>query len=362
MSARRRHVRGSQDGGGFGARVVRPARASLHPRVAGLGRARQSRRACETAAGDSRPRALAEGGNRRLRLRAPLQPRDGPLPPRGARTARPRRQRSGSPSGSLLHRREARCIMTVQATTAVGDPAARAGRPVLEADGLKKYFPVRRGLLQRTRAFVRAVDGVSFALAPGETLCLVGESGSGKSTVGRLVLRLIELTDGRVRLEGHDITRLGREEMRPWRKRMQIVFQDPYASLNPRLTAGRIVAEPLENYPNASGVSHMERVARLFERVGLRADSAGKYPFEFSGGQRQRLGLARALALNPALIVADEPVSALDVSVQAQVLNLMMDLQDDLKLAYLFISHDLGVVEHIGHRVAVMYLGRIVEL
>ena len=243
-----------------------------------------------------------------------------------------------------------------------GDATARIGPFVLEVDDLKKYFPVRRGLLQRTRAEIRAVDGVSFTLDPGETLCLVGESGSGKSTVGRLGLRLIEPTEGRVRLDGHDITRLSREEMRPWRKRMQIVFQDPYASLNPRLTAGRIVAEPLENFPVSVGSAPAGAVARLFERVGLRADMAKRYPFEFSGGQRQRLGLARALALNPSLIVADEPVSALDVSVQAQVLNLMMDLQEELKLAYLFISHDLGVVEHIGHRVAVMYLGRIVEL
>ena len=241
-------------------------------------------------------------------------------------------------------------------------PQPRVGRFVLEVDGLKKYFPVRRGLLRRTRAEIKAVDDVSFALEPGETLCLVGESGCGKSTAGRLVLRLIEPTEGSVRLDGHDITRLGREEMRPWRKRMQIVFQDPYSSLNPRLTAGRIVAEPLENFPDDLGSDRDERVAQLFERVGLRADSTSRYPFEFSGGQRQRLGLARALALNPALIVADEPVSALDVSVQAQVLNLMMDLQEDLKLAYLFISHDLGVVEHIGHRVAVMYLGRIVEI
>jgi oligopeptide/dipeptide ABC transporter ATP-binding protein len=236
------------------------------------------------------------------------------------------------------------------------------GTIALEVEGLKKYFPIRRGLLKRMRAEIRAVDGVSFTIKEGETLCLVGESGSGKSTVGRLVLRLIEPTAGSVRLDGHDITNLGREAMRPWRKRMQIVFQDPYASLNPRMTAGHIVAEPLENFPDRTNSNVMERVTRLFERVGLRADTVGKYPFEFSGGQRQRLGLARALALNPSLIVADEPVSALDVSVQAQVLNLMMDLQDDLKLAYLFISHDLGVVEHIGHRVAVMYLGRIVEL
>ena len=258
---------------------------------------------------------------------------------------------------------EAGGVMTAQSASPPGKGLpARVGRFVLEVDGLKKYFPVRRGLLRRTRAEIKAVDGVSFALEPGETLCLVGESGCGKSTVGRLVLRLIEPTEGSVRLDGHDITRLGREEMRPWRKRMQIVFQDPYASLNPRLTAGRIVAEPLENYPDASGSEREERVAQLFERVGLQGRIDRQYPFEFSGGQRQRLGLARALALNPALIVADEPVSALDVSVQAQVLNLMMDLQEELELAYLFISHDLGVVEHIGHRVAVMYLGRIVEI
>jgi oligopeptide/dipeptide ABC transporter ATP-binding protein len=248
------------------------------------------------------------------------------------------------------------------ALPARGGTEVRAGRFVLEVDGLKKYFPMRRGLLKRTRADVRAVDGVSFAIEPGETLCLVGESGSGKSTVGRLVLRLIEPTAGSVYLDGHDITRLDREAMRPWRKRMQIVFQDPYASLNPRMTAGRIVAEPLENFPDSGSSDNMGRVVQLFERVGLRADTVDRYPFEFSGGQRQRLGLARALALNPSLIIADEPVSALDVSVQAQALNLMMDLQDELKLAYLFISHDLGVVEHIGHRVAVMYLGRIVEI
>jgi oligopeptide/dipeptide ABC transporter ATP-binding protein len=252
--------------------------------------------------------------------------------------------------------------MSAQGTITDDHRGAFSVRFVLEVEGLKKYFPVRRGLLKRARTEIRAVDGISFTIKEGETLCLVGESGSGKSTVGRLALRLIEPTAGSVRLDGHDITYLGREAMRPWRKRMQIVFQDPYASLNPRMTAGRIVAEPLENFPDRASANVMERVAGLFERVGLRADTVDKYPFEFSGGQRQRLGLARALALNPSLIVADEPVSALDVSVQAQVLNLMMDLQDDLKLAYLFISHDLGVVEHIGHRVAVMYLGRIVEL
>ena len=252
--------------------------------------------------------------------------------------------------------------MNSEGTAAGNDPRSRVHHFSLEVEGLKKYFPVRRGFLKRTRAQIRAVDGVSFTIEPGETLCLVGESGSGKSTVGRLILRLIEPTAGSVRLDGYDITRLGREEMRPWRKRMQIVFQDPYASLNPRMTAGCIVAEPIENFPDPAGSNNRERVAQLFERVGLRADTVNRYPFEFSGGQRQRLGLARALALNPSLIIADEPVSALDVSVQAQVLNLMMDLQEDLKLAYLFISHDFGVVEHIGHRVAVMYLGRIVEI
>ena len=234
--------------------------------------------------------------------------------------------------------------------------------PVIEVSGLKKHFALQRGLLGRTVALVKAVDGVGFAIAPGETLCLVGESGCGKSTVGKLLLRLLEPTDGTIRLDGADITRLTAGEMRPHRRRMQMVFQDPYASLNPRLTAGRIVSEPLENYSEIAASERDDRVAILFEKVGLRTDAMRRYPFEFSGGQRQRLGIARALALNPALIVADEPVSALDVSVQAQVLNLMMDLQEELGLAYLFVSHDLGVVEHIGHRVAVMYLGRIVEI
>jgi oligopeptide/dipeptide ABC transporter ATP-binding protein len=234
--------------------------------------------------------------------------------------------------------------------------------PVMEVSDLKKHFALQRGLLGRTVALVKAVDGVSFAISPGETLCLVGESGCGKSTVGKLLLRLLEPTDGTIRLDGADITRLDAGEMRPHRRRMQMVFQDPYASLNPRLTAGRIVSEPLENYSEITAAAREERVAALFEKVGLRTDAMRRYPFEFSGGQRQRLGIARALALNPALIIADEPVSALDVSVQAQVLNLMMDLQEELGLAYLFVSHDLGVVEHIGHRVAVMYLGRIVEI
>jgi len=236
------------------------------------------------------------------------------------------------------------------------------GRPVVEVQDLSKYFPVRRGLLRRTVAEIKAVDGVSFALAAGETLCLVGESGCGKSTVGRLILRLIDPSAGTIRLDGEDITSLTRSAMRSRRRRMQIVFQDPYASLNPRMRAGQIVSEPLENFADTSAAERRDRVEQIFRRVGLRPDALKRFPFEFSGGQRQRLGLARALALNPSVIVADEPVSALDVSVQAQVLNLMMDLQEELNLAYLFISHDLGVVEHIAHRVAVMYLGRIVEI
>jgi len=234
--------------------------------------------------------------------------------------------------------------------------------PVLEVENLRKYFPVLRGLLRRAVAQVQAVDGVSFTIAAGETLCLVGESGCGKSTVGKLVLRFIEPTSGRIRLGGTDITALDTEAMRTHRRHVQMVFQDPYASLNPRLTAGTIVGEPLENYDSIGASEREARVAAVLERVGLRAEAMRKFPFEFSGGQRQRLGIARALAVNPSLIIADEPVSALDVSVQAQVLNLLMDLQDEFKLAYLFISHDLGVVEHIGHRIAVMYLGRIVEI
>jgi oligopeptide/dipeptide ABC transporter ATP-binding protein len=234
--------------------------------------------------------------------------------------------------------------------------------PILELENVKKHFPVEQGLLKRTVATIKAVDGVSFSISPGETLCLVGESGCGKSTVGRLALRLMQPTDGVVRLHGVDITHLSPGEMRDHRKRIQMVFQDPYASLNPRLTVGEIVGEPISNYENISSSDRSSRVAALLEKVGLRADAMRRYAFEFSGGQRQRLGIARALALNPSIIVADEPVSALDVSVQAQVLNLLMDLQEEFGLAYLFVSHDLGVVEHIGHRVAVMYLGQIVEI
>ena len=234
-------------------------------------------------------------------------------------------------------------------------------RSLLQVEGLKKYFPVRKGLLRRTVGQVYAVDDVSFAIGAGETLGLVGESGCGKTTVGRAVLRLIEPTAGTLRLDGCDITRLGRKDLRPWRQQMQIIFQDPFSSLNPRLRAGDIVAEPLKVHRVAERGARRERVAQLFDRVGLRAAQMDNYPHQFSGGQRQRIGVARALALNPKLIVADEPVSALDVSIQAQVINLLMDLQRDLKLSYLFISHNLAVVEHISHRIAVMYLGRIVE-
>ncbi len=233
---------------------------------------------------------------------------------------------------------------------------------VLRVRDLKKHFPVQSGLLRRQIGAVLAVDGVSFDIRRGETLGLVGESGSGKSTVGKTVLRLIDPTAGEIAVNGEDVTRAGAARMRGVRRQMQMVFQDPYASLNPRLSAKRIVAEPLENYSEVPRAEIDARVQALFQRVGLRPDQMAKYPHEFSGGQRQRLGVARALALEPGLIVADEPVSALDVSVQAQVLNLLMDLQDEMDLAYLFISHDLAVVEHISHRVAVMYLGKIVEL
>ncbi|WP_338122888.1 ABC transporter ATP-binding protein [Bradyrhizobium yuanmingense] len=234
--------------------------------------------------------------------------------------------------------------------------------PVLQITDLEKHFPMQRGLLRREVARVKAVDGVSFSISPGETLCLVGESGSGKSTVGKLILRLTQPSGGTIRLDGVDVTDLGEGALRKHRRRVQMVFQDPYGSLNPKLMAGTIVAEPIENFESFSAGEREARVAAILKKVGLGADAMRRYPFEFSGGQRQRLAIARALAVNPKLIVADEPVSALDVSVQAQVLNLLVDLQEELQLAYLFISHDLGVVEHIGHRIAVMYLGRIVEI
>ena len=239
--------------------------------------------------------------------------------------------------------------------------AANGSAPVLEVCGLKKHFPIRKGLLQSAAGTVFAVDGVSFSINKGETLALVGESGCGKSTVGRTVLRLIEPTAGSIKIGGSDITHLGKTELRPYRRQMQIIFQDPFSSLDPRMSAGDIVAEPLRVHGIARGRAVKQKVAELFERVGLRQGQMDNYPHQFSGGQRQRIGIARALALQPKLIVGDEPVSALDVSIQAQVLNLMMDLQREMGLAYLFISHNLAVIEHISHCIAVMYLGRIVE-
>jgi oligopeptide/dipeptide ABC transporter ATP-binding protein len=233
---------------------------------------------------------------------------------------------------------------------------------VLEVRGLKKHFPVRKGVLGRTAGYVYAVDGISFEIKPGETLGLVGESGCGKSTAGKSIAKLIDPTAGEVILEGERIDQLSRADIRPYRQRIQFVFQDPYSSLNPRLNAGDIVAEPLVNFAGGSAKAIREKVAALFPKVGLKPEQMQRFPHEFSGGQRQRIGIARALSVNPALIICDEPVSALDVSVQAQVINLLMDLQKEFGLSYLFIAHDLAVVEHISHRVAVMYLGRIVEI
>jgi peptide/nickel transport system ATP-binding protein len=247
------------------------------------------------------------------------------------------------------------------------EPLTATGAPLLEVEGLIKHFPIRRGLLRRVVGHVRAVDGVSFTMRRGETLGLVGESGCGKTTVGRCILRLIEPTAGRVLFydkpgKSVDLIALDEAALRRLRPRMQIVFQDPHASLNSRMTVGDIVGEPLVVNNVCRGEALYNRITELLEAVGLKANDMRRYPHAFSGGQRQRIGIARALALRPDLIVADEPVSALDVSVQAQILNLLADLREEFRLSYLFVAHDLSVVEHISDRVAVMYLGRIVEI
>jgi len=235
--------------------------------------------------------------------------------------------------------------------------------PLLQVKNLVKQFPIRGGLMQRVVDRVHAVDGVSFDLAPGETLGVVGESGCGKSTTGRCVLRLIEPTSGEVIFNGRNVTTAGKEELRALARDMQIIFQDPYASLNPRMTVGAIIGEALTIHKLApTREAYEARIVQLLEKVGLSADHMRRYPHEFSGGQRQRIGIARALAVAPKLVVCDEAVSALDVSIQAQVINLLEDLQEEFKLTYIFIAHDLSVVEHISDRVAVMYLGRIVEI
>jgi len=236
------------------------------------------------------------------------------------------------------------------------------GTPLLQVRDLKKYFPIKKGLLSRTVGHVKALDGISFDVRAGEVLGLVGESGCGKTTAGRCILQLLQPTSGSVQFEGQELVGLSRSQLRPLRRRMQIVFQDPYSSLNPRLTVGSMLREAVTTHGLASGDAVNRRVADLLSMVGLSPTHAARYPHEFSGGQRQRIGIARALAVEPRLIVADEPVSALDVSIQAQVVNLLRDLQRQLQLTYIFVAHDLSVVKHISDRVAVMYLGTIVEL
>src|SRR6202023_778649 len=316
-----------------------------------------------------RHRAIAGEPAAGLRLRAALPLRDRRMP--GGLTAP--RAAPAWPLGCVLARGPAqrRGGVTVQdserGNSPHPNPSPQAGKgiggdPLVAVHGLKKHFPIHKGLFSRVSGQVYAVDGVSFEIRRGETLGLVGESGCGKSTVGRTLLRLLEPTSGRIVVDGTDITDLDAAQMFPYREKMQMIYQDPYASLNPRMTAGDIVGEPLIIHRGTMREERKDRVAALFARVGLRPELMSSYPHEFSGGQRQRIGIARALALDPELIIGDEPVSALDVSIQAQIINLLMDLQDEYGLSYLFVAHDLAVVEHISHRVAVMYLGLIVEI
>lgn len=234
--------------------------------------------------------------------------------------------------------------------------------PLLVVQNLKKYFPINRGFLARTQHTLKAVDDLSFSIAHGETLGLVGESGCGKTTVGRTIIRLYEPTDGKIIIDGEDISSLSESQLLPYRRKMQMIFQDPYSSLNPRMTVTEIIREPLEIHKIAQGKEAQDRIDELLSMVGLNKEHANRFPHEFSGGQRQRIGIARALAVEPKFIICDEPISALDVSIQAQVINLLEELQERLGLAYLFITHDLSMVKHISNRIAVMYLGKLVEI
>ena len=252
--------------------------------------------------------------------------------------------------------------MTTLAALRTGAPSGSPAAPLLEVKDLAKHFPIRKGVFGRTVGQIRALDGVSFQVYPGETLALVGESGSGKTTAAHSILRLLEPTSGHVVFDGRDALQFERAELIRFRRRAQLIFQDPFASLNPRMSVGAMLREVLHVHGLARGAASRKRVTELLDAVGLQGDDAERYPHEFSGGQRQRIGIARALAVEPELIVADEPVSALDVSVQAQVLNLLVDLQQTLHLTFLLITHDLSVVRHVADRVAVMYLGRLVEM